>query len=84
MVELESTVEDTITGFTDVAIAKTEWLNGCVRIGVQCKELKDKKPIEHKWFDEENLKVVKKVKAKKALDKPPAGPRQAPPRTGYV
>lgn len=54
--KLGDTLTDSITGFTGVAIARTEWLNGCVRWTLQSKELKDGKPIGPECFDEPQLR----------------------------
>jgi hypothetical protein len=51
-------VKDTITGFQGVVIGRTDWLNGCVRMVVQPKELKDGKPIDALTFDVEQLELV--------------------------
>ena len=64
------TVKDTVTGFTGVAICRTEWLNGCVRIGIQPQKLKDGRPVESDTIDETQLELVK------------AGPRHGPRATG--
>jgi len=58
MIGLGGRVKDKITGFTGIVIARTEWLNGCTRVGVQSQELKDGKPIEQQWFDETQVIVV--------------------------
>lgn len=50
-IKLGARVTDRITGFTGICIARTDWLNGCARYGVQAEELKDGKPIEPEWFD---------------------------------
>jgi hypothetical protein len=55
MIKLGEIVVDSISGFTGVATAKTEWLYGCVRICVTPKELKDGKPVDEQWFDEQRL-----------------------------
>lgn len=52
---------DTISGFTGVIIAKTYWLNGCVRLTVSPKELKDGAPIESHSFDEAQLELVSRA-----------------------
>ena len=54
-VNLGDRVRDRVSGFTGVVIARTEWLYGCTRFGVQAEELKDGKPIEAEWFDERSL-----------------------------
>lgn len=59
MVKLGNKVRDTITGFTGVAVARTDWLYGCSRIGVEQAGLdKDGKPLEVQWFDEQRVQVV--------------------------
>ena len=57
-VKLGDVLRDTITGFTGVAVAKTEWLNGCWRVSLQPKELREGKPIDHIGFDVEQLELV--------------------------
>jgi hypothetical protein len=64
-------VRDTISGATGTAIARTIWLNGCVRITVQPEALKDGGPAEGFCVDEQQIEVIQ--------DKP-AEPR--PPRGG--
>lgn len=77
-------VRDTITGYTGCVVSKTEWLNGCWRIGVQSRELKDGKPIDSCVFDVEQLELVRaKAHAmpeqRTGGDRPDAGARQSPP-----
>ena len=50
-------VKDTISGFQGIVVARTVWLNQCVRLIVQSKELHDGKPLEAS-FDEQQLEVV--------------------------
>ncbi len=77
--KLGTRVRDSITGLEGVAIARTEWLYGCVRIGVQPTELRDGKPAEQVWFDEAQLEPI-------AFQEPPpqspsgttGGPRREP------
>lgn len=61
-IELGDIVRDTITGFTGVAVAYTTWLNKCRRIGVQCCDLKDGKPVDLQTFDIEQLVIKRKGK----------------------
>lgn len=56
--KLGQKARDTITGFTGVCVARTEWLYGCVRWTVQPQELKDGKPIESQTFDEPQLEAT--------------------------
>jgi len=58
MIRLGSIVRDSLTGFTGMATARTEWLYGCARVCVEPEELKDGKPIEASWFDEQRIEIV--------------------------
>lgn len=53
-------VRDNVTGFQGIAVGRTEWLHGCIRIIVQPEKLHDGKVIEAMSFDEPALKIVKK------------------------
>ena len=58
--QLGDVVKDRITGFKGVVIARTDWLNGCVRMSVQPEKLgSDGKPIESQVFDVEQLELIK-------------------------
>lgn len=81
MITLGKEVKDTISGFKGVAVARTVWLNDCVRIGVQPKVDKDGKYIEEVWIDEGQL--VELEPAKKKVPKTqeyPGGPASIPKR----
>jgi hypothetical protein len=69
-------VTDSITGFSGIAICRTEYLHGCIRIGVQPTELHEGKPIEAVYFDEQQLTEASQAKAGGPHDAPP--PRQLP------
>lgn len=58
MIKLGSKVRDKITGVAGIAIARTEWLNGCARITIQPQELKDGKPVDFTTVDEPQLEVL--------------------------
>jgi hypothetical protein len=82
MVRLGDRVEDMVTGFSGIAVAKSEYLNGCVRYGVQG-PLHDGVPTEWQWFDDSQLHVL--VEAAVQLSLPlkgeaPGGPRPNPVR----
>jgi hypothetical protein len=62
MIKLGSMVRDTLTGFKGMATARTEWLYGCARIGIEPTELKDGKPIDAQWFDEQRVEVIEEKK----------------------
>jgi hypothetical protein len=81
VINLGDDVRDTITGCTGIATGRTEWLYGCVRIGVQPRVLKEKEPVpvDLQWFDEAQLVVVEAsaVQANTGqVSEAPAGPRE--------
>ena len=57
-VELGDKVRDKVTGFEGIAVAKTEWLNGCIRVTLQPPISKDGKIPESGTFDEPQLEVI--------------------------
>ena len=59
-VVLGTVARDIITGFEGVIVGKTTWLNGCDRIGLQPRKLKDGKLIGVEWFDVEQVKFISK------------------------
>lgn len=63
-IELGDTVKDIHTGFKGVAIAKTEYINGCTQFSVIPKVDKEGKMQEEIGIDIENLVVVKKGEKK--------------------
>jgi len=68
MIKLGSEVKDFITGFKGIAIARIVYLNGCVQVQVQSKELKDGKIIKAEWIDEPQLICIKEKRAKPYLE----------------
>lgn len=74
MVQLGDKVKDTISGFSGIVVAKTEWLNGCVRVTIQPLIGKDGKLPESATFDIEQL-VVLKSKASSIPQKVTGGDR---------
>lgn len=81
MIKLGQTAMDTITGLEGVAIARTEWLYGCIRITIQPRELHDGKPVEPQCFDEAQLRVVgEKAIPGDTSGAHPAGPKPSPSR----
>lgn len=77
-ITLGQKVKDTITGMEGIAVCRTEWMNGCVRIGVQVQQLKDGVPVDVQYVDEPQLAVVEDTPAEEA--KPAHGPRPDPVR----
>jgi len=64
-------VTDNLTGFKGVAVGRFTFLNGCIRIEVASKTLKDGKPVEPEVFDEQRL-------TGKISEQKPGGPRPGP------
>lgn len=71
-IKLGDSVRDSITGLTGTAVCISNWLNGCVRVVVQPKEIKDGKPVDTTCFDVEQLEVV--VASTKPPSKRAGGP----------
>ena len=78
--QLGSVLKDKITGFEGVAVARDEWLTGCVRYGLQATKLKDGKPLNVQWLDEINLVVVEAAEKSLAPPYRAGGPHPATPR----
>jgi hypothetical protein len=84
-IELGDEVQDTITGFTGIAIGSSKYLYGCTRIWIQPQEIKDGKIFESVWIDEPQLIVMTKQKIKNPRftteikeNKMPGGPQDNP------
>jgi len=71
MIKLGDKVKDQITGYEGIVIARAEYLNGCISIRVQARNLKNGLPIEAVWFDEQRLTDKSEAKA--------GGPQCYPP-----
>ncbi len=82
MVQLGSKVRDQISGFTGIATGRATYLFGCVRVLVEPQELKDGKPIESQWIDEQRLKVLKEGGIETSPDSSAesGGPQNDPPK----
>jgi hypothetical protein len=61
MIKLGTQVNDTITDFKGIVIAKAIYLSGCIQYLVQPKKLKDSKIIEAQWIDEGQLEGVEVI-----------------------
>jgi len=78
-IKLGDRARDVVTGFEGVAVARTQWLNGCVRISLQPEKLdKEGKVRESQSFDVEQLEVV--GKPVKIPGRNTGGPRPEPAR----
>lgn len=84
MVELGQKVKDRVTGFNGIAIARVEYLNGCVQILVRPKMVKPAKGdnLEYPnaiYIDVEELDAVgKKILSLNERKEPSGGVRQHP------
>lgn len=59
-INLGDLVRDKVSGFKGIVTSRTEFLNGCVRLGVTPTKLdKDNKPYTPEVVDEEQLELVK-------------------------
>lgn len=77
---MRTKVKDTVTGFEGIIISRLEHMNGCKRYEVQPNKLKDGKPIESIWIDEQQLIETGKLKEqKKTTRRRPGGSRVRPP-----
>ncbi len=68
MVKLGDKVKDSITGFEGVAVSRTEYLYGCVRVGVEGST----KPGESFWFDEQRLSTASIATSGGNMPNPPS------------
>lgn len=84
-VKLGMEVKDIVTGYTGIAVAATEYLQGCRRVTVQAKMKKDGTVPDDCGFDEPQLEVTGRGILPEGSDDP-GGPHfgPAPKRgTGY-
>jgi len=68
-IKLGSKVRDSLTGFSGIAIGRTEYMYGCARIAIEPDRLDTTgKPIDVQWFDEQRVEVVKAQKPSVSAD----------------
>lgn len=61
MVTLGDEVKDTVSGYKGIAVCKCSYLQGCDRIAIQAPIRKrGEKPLSWQYFDEPQLKVLKR------------------------
>ena len=86
-IKLGNTIKDTISGFTGIAMSRTDYLHGCTQWGVKSQELHEGKPIAMQWFDDPQVEVVDETTTGKVedagSDKPPGGPKPTPPSRSH-
>lgn len=80
-IKLGSKVRDSITGFSGIATARHEYLYGCIRITVTPDQLREGKPVEEQWFDEQRLSLVEEREpvVSPSSSARTGGPQSAPP-----
>jgi len=80
MIQLGDKVRDIVTGFEGIAVAKIEYLNGCIRYEVQPETCKDGKPIDSLWIDIQQLVVTeeRKINIKPVKAEGTGGPGNIP------
>lgn len=78
MINLGDKVKDRISGFSGIATARYEYLNGCIRFQVEPDKLNKGAMIDGKIFDLEQLTVVQAAKVR--VTRPGGGPRDTPQR----
>lgn len=75
-------VKDTITGFEGIATGIAFYLNGCTRVCIQPRHLKDKDggTVDSEWVDDTQIKVFESGGMKKEKEKTKAtgGPQASP------
>lgn len=62
MIELGDKVKSIYSGFIGVAVARLNWINGCVQFAVVPKCNKDNKFPDNEFIDEQSLEIVSKGK----------------------
>ena len=84
MVKLGSKVRDMINGFEGVAVARADYLYGCVRVLVEPQTLRDGNPIDAQWWDEQRLEVLQElpIPVSPASGATAGGPQRDPARAG--
>lgn len=75
---LGSKVQDKVTGFTGIATAKVEYLNGCIQYCVKPKVGEDGKMPEGSYIDHQQLVVIEGATAQTATNT--GGPQMDTPQ----
>ena len=86
MIPLGAVAQDSISGFTGVVVARTDWLHGCTRLTIQPSELHDGQPVKPHTFDEPQLRVLDPPLADAETDpaEKPGGPQPDPVSHGDI
>jgi hypothetical protein len=78
-IELGDKVKDRVSGFQGVVVSKTNYLNGCCRVGVKPQALEKGSTIDEEWFDIGQIDLIS-PKAVSVVPKKTGGPATNPPR----
>lgn len=76
-IELGDLVKDRLSGLTGVVTGKCAYISGCRHAVVTPQEVKDGKPVDGSWINEDALDVVEKsavVYHKNNIGGPPSSP----------
>lgn len=77
-IKLGNKVRDKVTGFTGIATAKIEYINGCIQYCVKPKVAKDNTMSEGEYIDIDELEVIRGgIKIKST---PSGGPQRDCPK----
>jgi hypothetical protein len=67
-------VREVVTGLEGIAVAKIDYMNGCRQYSIQPQVCKDGVPAEAKWWDAEQVELLKDKKVVSKKKKPTGGP----------
>lgn len=77
-INLGDTVKDKLSKIKGTVMSRTEYLYGCVRLGINTGKVHDGKLVDWIWLDEAQCEVVKAARCKKVA--PAHGPQPDPIR----
>ena len=81
MIKLGNRVKDSLTGFVGIATARTEYLYGCAQIHILSEGLKDGRPMEGAWIDEQRVETLAALSIPVSAESSATsgGPQSTPP-----
>jgi hypothetical protein len=88
-IELGDKVRDRISGFTGIAVGRTDWMYGCSRVVIAPQELHNGSLVDSQAFDIQQLELLEKkvIKREEVVDESipekkekagPGGPQNDP------
>ena len=77
--DLGAKAKDRVTGYTGIIVARMEWLYGCRRYAIQSQEMKDGKPVDALYFDEDAVVILEEAPPREVANR--GGPQNDPPRS---